>query len=157
MSSPRPKTKSLPRIWRYDLSEVEDVYLRNGFTIAHTAYGEAVSVQDLDGLTRAIAKALALYRKKWIGSDIRFVRHQLAMTQSALGELLHCTDQSIARWEKDQVEIPAIQDLALRALVLSKLDGRIDFWALASSPAKEAADRRLTFTLASGQGGWCLK
>ena len=39
--------------YRYTESGLTNVWLANGYTIRKTKYGEGVSVQDVDGLTRA--------------------------------------------------------------------------------------------------------
>ena len=92
------------------------VYLLNGFTYNQTRRGKTVSIQDMDGLHRAIGTHLVKEKRALTGAELRFFRIELGLSQSMLGMLLGKTGQSVARWEKGQSRIDATADRVVRLL-----------------------------------------
>ena len=80
---------------------LDNVWLENGYTIRQTPYGPAVTIHDMDGLTRAICMALTDKAVIVSGKEFRYIRQGgMALSQAALGKLLDADEQSVARWEK---------------------------------------------------------
>jgi len=100
---------------------LDDVYLMNGYEVEEDEYGRTVSVKDLSGLRKAIAESLARKRKFLKGKELRFVRIEMDLTQSELGRLIGYSDQQVARWEKDQSQIPAPANKMIRLLLREHL------------------------------------
>ncbi len=48
--------------------------------------------------------------------EIRFLRHQIDVTQAELAARLRVDDQTVARWEKEQSKMPGPADMMLRVL-----------------------------------------
>jgi len=42
-------------MFEYTGSGLEGIYLKNGYTIVESSYGQGVKIEDLEGLHRAIA------------------------------------------------------------------------------------------------------
>lgn len=101
---------------------LRNVWLRNGYVEKETPYGKAVSYHDLDGLIRAICHAIAHKPGKLTGAEFRYLRSALLLSQKSLGKLLGCTEQSIAKWEK-QGRIPKAEDFLIRLLYIQKHNG----------------------------------
>ena len=96
---------------------LDNVYLRNGFTIEETKHGKTVSIQDMDGLHRAVGTHLVRAKKDLTGAGLRFLRHeQLGLSQRLLGLLLGKSGQSVARWEKGRSRIDGAADRLVRLL-----------------------------------------
>ena len=93
-----------------------NVYLRNGFEVVSTKYGEAIRIHDMDGLHGAIGMYLIREKKQLDGMEIRFLRHEMDLSQNMLGKLLDKSAQSIARWEKGQTRMDGPADRLLRLL-----------------------------------------
>ena len=93
-----------------------NVYLRNGFEVVSTKYGEAIRIHDMDGLHGAIGMYLIREKKQLDGTEIRFLRHEMDLSQNMLGKLLDKSAQSIARWEKGQTKMDGPADRLLRLL-----------------------------------------
>jgi len=93
-----------------------NVYLRNGFEVVSTKYGEAIRIHDIDGLHGAIGMYLIREKKQLDGREIRFLRHEMALSQNTLGNLLDKSAQSVARWEKGQTKMDGPADRLLRLL-----------------------------------------
>lgn len=96
-----------------------DIYLLNGFSRAVIDGEETVTVEDMDGLWKAIAIHLVARKKMLTPAELKFLRQQLSMTQKELGQYLRVTDQTVARWEKGETELPGPADVAIRTAFLA--------------------------------------
>jgi DNA-binding transcriptional regulator YiaG len=102
----------------YTACGLDNVYLLNGFKRETINDEEYVTIEDLDGLWKAIGLHLVTTRKALAPKEIRFLRQHIDMTQAELGARLRVSDQTVARWEKDQSELPGAADMMLRVLFL---------------------------------------
>jgi DNA-binding transcriptional regulator YiaG len=102
----------------YTACGLDNIYLLNGFKREPIDGEEYVTVEDLDGLWKAIGLHLVTTRKALAPKEIRFLRQHMDMTQAELGARLRVSDQTVARWEKDQCDLPGPADLMLRVLFL---------------------------------------
>ena len=101
---------------------VRNVWLENGFTVKKTPYGEAVAIEDVPGLTRAICAALTKKPGRLTGVEFRYLRLHLRSSQKALGQLFGTSEQAIAIWEKTS-KIPLLADKHLRLIWAEHDDG----------------------------------
>ena len=111
-------------IYQYRECGLDNVYLVNGFTVKETKHGEAVTIHDMDGLHRVIGSYLVRERKTLNGPEVRFLRHELGLSQKTLGELLDKSGQTIARWEKGKCNVDGPADRLLRFLYELQTGGR---------------------------------
>jgi putative transcriptional regulator len=109
--------------YHYTESGLDTVYLLNGYEIVKSARGTGVKIQDVDGLHVAIGRSIIENKKKLSGSEFRFLRTELLMSQAALAQLLHVKELTIARWEKGQTKIPVTADATLRLLYQEHIKG----------------------------------
>ncbi len=100
------------------------IYLLNGFKVHETPYGEGISIQNADGLHKAIALAVIISPNALRGQEVRFLRSLLDVSQAGLGDILGASRATVARWEggADQA-IPAGSDRALRMFYALKVTG----------------------------------
>ena len=140
--------------YHYTMCGLDDIYLTSGYDRTDTEYGGGVTIHDLDGLHRAIGEYLVYWKKALSAKEVRFLRHEMDLSQAQLGDLLRVTDQTVARWEKGEVDIPGPADLVLRALYIGAVSGKVDVRKLAEQ--LRAMDDRITgkqlFT--STDAGW---
>lgn len=108
-------------MYHYQTCGLDDVYLANGYEV--TSYGgeRAVSIHDLSGLHRAIANTLVCKPERLSGKEIRFLRIEMELSQAGLGVTLGVSDQTIAKWEKEQAKIPRPAELLLRAYARARI------------------------------------
>lgn len=109
-------------MYRYDDAGLRNVWLVNGYRVRKTAYGKAVAIENVEGLTRAICRALAVKPGRLTGSEFRYLRLHLGLSQKALAKLLGNTEQAVALWEK-RGRIPLWADKHLRLLLLAHAEG----------------------------------
>ena len=96
---------------------LDGIWLTSGYDLDTVDGEEAVCVRNLDGLHKAIALSLVNRKKMLTGKEVRFLRHQLNLTQSYLARLLGCDAQQVARYEKEASKMPGPVDRLLRMLV----------------------------------------
>ncbi|HEV2954812.1 MAG TPA: hypothetical protein VGX95_01725 [Xanthobacteraceae bacterium] len=104
---------------RYVESGLNNVYLENGYRVHRTSYGEGISIQDTEGLNRAIGRWLVSQAKAMTGAELRFLRLEMEATQKDLAGILGTTEQTLRLWEKHRNKaMPGPADRLLRALYL---------------------------------------
>ena len=107
-------------MYHYQECGLNNIYLKNGYHEIDTPYGKAVSITDTEGLNKAIAHHLITYKPKLTGSEFRFLRKHLELSQAKLAVLLSNSEQAIALWEKKS-NIPKWACNMLRKLVSEHL------------------------------------
>ena len=109
-------------MYKFSDGGLRNVWLANGFTIKKTPYGDAVAIEDVPGLTRAICAALTKKPGRLTGAEFRYLRLHLRSSQKALGLLFGTSEQAIAIWEKTS-KIPLLADKHLRLIWAEHDDG----------------------------------
>ncbi len=109
--------------YRYRACGLDGIYLLNGFR----EDDGAVSVSDIEGLHKAIARHLVVNRKALAPKEIRFVRTTMGATQTELAEMLGNNSQSVARWEKGQCDMPGAAEKLLRIIFLASVMTKEEF------------------------------
>jgi DNA-binding transcriptional regulator YiaG len=100
---------------------LDNIFLMNGFEVETHDGEEYLTVSDIDGLHKAIGLHIILERKAPSGKELRFLRDEMEMSQVDLGKALSVSDQSVARWEKGQTDIPGPAVFAIKVLYLFSL------------------------------------
>ena len=142
-------------MYHYTERGLENIYLKNGFVVTKEDGEEFVSFINFDGIQQAIAVAICT-QKKWMSStQLKFLRKEFNLSQTGLGQLIFCDRQSIARWEKGEVEVPHLADVMLRALYLESIDKESHVSLTIESLADaEIADMQSKICLEESQGEW---
>lgn len=121
-------------MYHFTDSGLDNVFLVNGFNEKETPYGRAVSIEDMEGLHKAIGRWLVNLPKPLNGAELRFLRHELDLSQNKLGRLMGKSEQSIARWEKARDKpIDPIADRLIRIIYSEYVDG--------NGPARDMIER----------------
>lgn len=103
---------------RYCLSGLPNVWLLNGFTRQQDDYGESFDIHDVDGLNQAIAAGIIEKPGILTGSELKFLRKRLGLTQAEMGDRLRVTDQTVANYEKGQTAVSGPADMMVRVVYL---------------------------------------
>jgi DNA-binding XRE family transcriptional regulator len=126
----------------------DGVYLLNGITV--TPIGDSVEtvIQNICGLHVAILRALCTCNVNLNGDMIRCMRIELDLSQTELGRILGWTDrQSLSLCELEKQKMPVAQQIILKLMVLSRVDGETSvgkFVGLIGEEAPEFFDFRFT-------------
>ena len=86
--------------YHYIESGLDNVWLENGYEVHETPYGTGVSIEDTEGLHRAIGEWLVSLPKPFNGAELRFIRLEMELTQRDLADILGVDEQALRRWEK---------------------------------------------------------
>jgi DNA-binding transcriptional regulator YiaG len=103
-------------IIKYTGCGLDDVYLASGYERIDTPYGTGLTIRNLENLHKQIGLHLTKYRKALSGKEIRFLRHQMDLTQSEMARFFGCNVQQVARYEKDANKLTGPADRLLRLL-----------------------------------------
>ena len=139
-----------PRL--YETCGLDNIWLVDGFEIVRHADEELIQPEDVEGLHKAIALHLVRFRKSLGGREIRFIRRAIDMTQGELAHGLGVNVQTVARWEKDKVNIPGPEDRLLRITTILAVSNAESFARLILEMPKnldeldEGPDRPIRFT-----------
>jgi DNA-binding transcriptional regulator YiaG len=109
-------------MYHYSECGLSNVWLANGFEKIETPYGEAVRIDRVEDLHKAIARDLVRDRPHLTGAEFRFLRTQLDLSQKRLAEYFGYEPQSVALWEK-RGKIPRWADHFIRALYREIAEG----------------------------------
>ena len=125
MDTMHKNRKKITNVQEYNYTEcgLTNVILVGGVTIKETPRGQVFHIDDQEGLHRVIADSLLSEKKRLSGRELRFLRHELNMTQGVLASLLGTDEQSVARWEKGQCKVPGPADRLIRFLYREKTNG----------------------------------
>lgn len=106
----------------YTMCGLDNVYLENGYVEKDTEDGPVVSIEDLDGLHRAIANDIADKKGRLTGRELRFLRSMLRLSQQKLAEHTGYQRGTVTRWENAD-PIPLAVEALVRALWIGKSRG----------------------------------
>lgn len=132
-------------MYHYTEIGLQNVWLENGYRVRKTSYGNAVAIEDADGLHLAIGRALA--RKSHLtGAEFRFLRKELGLSQHRLADLIGTSEQTVALWEK-RGKIPKTADRMLGALYVETIEGNVKLWEMIERAADldRKADEKMVF------------
>lgn len=97
-------------------------------------------------------------KKRLNGRELRFLRHEINLTQENLAALLGTDAQNVARWEKGITKVPGPADRLIRLLYREHASGNMAIF----EPLKELAeldellndDELAPVTFNDGEHGW---
>lgn len=131
-------------MYHYRECGLPNVYLINGYREVETPHGRGVAIEAVEDLHMTIAQYLVEEKPSLTGSEVRFTRKLLELTQTQLAELLGVEDQSVRRWEKLE-HVPKQADHGIRLVFrdltrkaqkpLAELVKQIDASAIREPPA----------------------
>ncbi len=111
-------------MYQYQGCGLPNVYLKNGYELVKTPYGDGVVIHDVAALHKAIGLAVTNRPQPLTPEEFRFLRQELDLSQSALAFKLGCDEQSVARWEKGKnKKIDPASDRLLRGLYQGHVNG----------------------------------
>lgn len=145
-------------MFHYTSCGLNNVWLANGYREKRTPHGKAVAIEALADLHRAIAQYLIAYRPHLTGSEFRFLRIELGLSQGELAKLLGNEEQTVSLWER-RGRVPVTADRMLRALYREHRENAARLWemlrrlaGLEEQPRRAKESAKVTFEETSK--GW---
>lgn len=106
-------------MYHYTESGLQNIWLENGYVLRQTEYGKGVSIHDVEGLHKIIGKSLAM-KPHLAGSEFRFLRKEMGLSQAAMSALLGTSEQNVSLWER-RGRIPRTGDRLVRLIYLEHI------------------------------------
>jgi putative transcriptional regulator len=139
--------------YQYTECGLDNVYLIGGVQYVQGPRGRQIVIQDIEGLHRAIGKAL-LDKRDLTGKELRFLRSEMLMSQATLAKLLEVAEQTVHRWETGKTEVPKPAEALIRLLYAEHLGEEDELGVKASlkriAELEDEIDRKLTLTVTRG-------
>ena len=141
-------------MYHYRECGLRNVWLANGFDEQDTPYGSGISIGDLEGLHRAIAHGLVNKGGKLTGTELRFLRQEMGLSQAKLATMLGNEAQTVALWEKRGGQ-PKIADRFIRAIYRELNEGNAQIRDMIERLVDSDLDLGdVRITLEQDSGGW---
>jgi DNA-binding transcriptional regulator YiaG len=102
--------------YHYTECGLDSIWLLGGFEWLQGGSGQQLKIRNIDGLHRAIARALVEKKGQITGKELRFLRLELLLSQAQLAGLLQVTEQTFHRWETGKSAIPKPAETLVRLL-----------------------------------------
>ena len=107
-------------MYHFTESGLANAWLANGYKVKHTSYGEAMAIDDIDGLHLAIAQNLIEKKGSLTGKQFRFLRTLMGMSQIGIAGMLGMQEQ-IVSLSKRTGKVPKAQDALHRLIANERL------------------------------------
>jgi putative transcriptional regulator len=105
------------RTYQYSECGLDYVYLVGGFEVRPTPFGDQLTIANQKGLHKAIGKYLITHKKELTGKEVRFLRHEMDMSQPTLAKLLGVTEQTVHKWEMGKTtQVPETASRMIRVI-----------------------------------------
>lgn len=135
-------------MYKYTESGLKNVWLANGYR----ERGDAVSIEDSDGLHKAIGRSLAR-KPNLSGPEFRYLRKELGLSQARIASLLKVTEDAVSLWERNG-RVPQASARVVQAMYLEFVDGDVKLRELVetlSNLDNKTAERMI---FREADGGW---
>ena len=141
-------------MYHYQECGLEDIWLSNGYSIEDSPYGQAVIIDNLEGLHEALAHLIVNEVPNLSGTEFRFLREFLNLSQKKIGGMFGCEDQTVALWEKED-RVPKMAADYIRFLVTDQIRGSVHVTSLLEKINEiDVAEARVKRCLREGATGW---
>lgn len=134
-------------MYHYTECGLSNVFLKNGVVVEEIDGEEYTSINDMNGLHKAIAQAVVDSPFPLKSEEFKFLRLEMNLSQKALAVRFGVSEQTIARYEKGETVIPRTTDVALRTLYMEQIEQNnpVSYFLglLADAEAKEAREKIL--------------
>lgn len=108
--------------YHYTECGLDNIIIEADFITIDDQGEKIVTIPAIGHLHNTIAQGLIGQENALSGTEIRFLRTEMGMTQAELALLLHRDTQTVGRWERGEVALDATQDIFIRQLAAEKLD-----------------------------------
>lgn len=112
--------------YHYTECGLPDVWIE-GLQAQDDAGEKTVTIPNVRSLHKLISRGIVTSKGSLTGSELRYLRTEMGMTQTQLGKLVHRKRGTILRWERGESTLDGNADAYIRLLAAVKLRlGEID-------------------------------
>jgi DNA-binding transcriptional regulator YiaG len=108
--------------YQYTECGLDNVFIENMDVLVDDAGEEVYEIENIVGLHHAIAHCIVQHRHGISGTELRFLRTEMGLTQAELAAHLHKEPLTVGRWERGEVAIDSNAEALIRLLAVQKLD-----------------------------------
>jgi DNA-binding transcriptional regulator YiaG len=110
--------------YHYTECGLDNVIVHGISAVVDDAGETVLTIPNVNGLHRSIAKAIVSKRSSMSGKELRFLRTEMGMTQAQLAAMIHREPLAISRWERAEVPMDSNADTLIRlhAIQVMRLD-----------------------------------
>lgn len=108
--------------YRYTECGLDNVIIHGVEFIVDDDGEKVVSIPNINGLHRAIAKSILLRRNSLSGKELRFIRTEIGLTQAELAAIVHREPLAVSRWERGECPIDNNIEAIIRLVAMEKLE-----------------------------------
>lgn len=117
-----------------------------GVKTKKTPYGEALDI-DHEKLKRTVFRALIEKPGRFTGAEVKFIRHEMELSQEVFADLVSADRSSVAKWEKKDLALTSMAESAeiLIRIEMSNFVSKKDLGRLYSRVRKSVRQRQQEF------------
>jgi putative transcriptional regulator len=141
-------------LYHYTGCGLPSVWLRNGYIVRDTEYGKAVAIHDVEGLHKVIGLHLVDRKPVLSGTEVRYLRKELDLTQARLAQFLGVSENSIRGWENQRTRIAGPAERVLRILYREHVAGDVLVRAVVDRLANLDRSHARKLELEDTESGW---
>lgn len=108
--------------YHYTESGLDNILIAANFVDKDDQGEDIITIPAIGQLHQLIAQVLIDQIGGLSGTEIKFLRTEMGMTQAELANILHRDTQTIGRWERSEVELDPIHDIIMRQLAAETLE-----------------------------------
>jgi transcriptional regulator with XRE-family HTH domain len=105
---------------------LQNVYIHGIKPMVDDDGDDVILVSGINTLHRVIAEGIVSHPKGMNGSELRFLRTEMGLTQSEMASFVHRDKQTIGRWERSEKEIDSVSEALIRKLAIEKLELKVN-------------------------------
>ena len=107
--------------YHYTESGIDNVYIEGMKVQIDDHDDEVYCIPNVNGLHKVIAHAIVNQAMAMLGTELRFLRTEMGVTQAELAKLVHRDAQTMGRWERGEIEIDSNAEVLIRLVACEKL------------------------------------
>ncbi len=111
-----------PEIVRHHYTEcgLPNVWIQ-GLRMEDDAGEKVIRIPNIGSLHKLISKTIVTSKGTLTGPELRYLRTEMGLTQTQLGELVHRERLTVSRWERGETTLEGATEAYIRILASSKL------------------------------------
>ena len=107
--------------YRYTDCGLENVIIAGVNFVIDDSGDEVIRIPNVNGLHRVIAQSILARKSSMSGTELRFLRTEMGLTQAELASLVHREPLAVSRWERSEAPIDSNAEALIRLHALEAL------------------------------------